>query len=244
MGEPILARSGNRSASTAWLRSAGQLGPLRVQALMKQVVLPTAGDAQVPRSQTDSSEVVVGQDPLGSDVVDESVGLKAMQLKLAERPADRFGDRCRGHPSTVDRLVDPVAQMRGLERTTDDVVDVEPPDGLAVGMDDVRDDQALIVSREGLFELCALSLLREPGIVPNWVPPCEEGSVGPEQAGDGNSIVRRTSRNSTSTPADNTWPGGRCWIRTNGVRISPPRRVLVGSWMRDLYPPVLRPLAA
>ena len=65
------------------------------------MILPLAGDAQVPRRDPEPDEPVALQHPLRPDVVRQRPGLHAVQAELPEGQVLQVPERCDGEPSTV-----------------------------------------------------------------------------------------------------------------------------------------------
>src|SRR3712207_3719987 len=163
--------------------------PGLVEQLEEQVVLPLAGDAQVPRGDADGREPALAQHPLGGGVVQQGAGLQPVQAGLAERPPGHRGDRGGGDPAAGDVPGDPVAEVAGEEGPVDDVVHADPPDRPAVQEDPPGQDAAEPVQVQQPGGVLALELLGPVLVRTRGVPRREVVAVGREQGGEDGDVV-------------------------------------------------------
>jgi arylsulfatase A-like enzyme len=121
---PVVSPDANEIGPSRSRIQPGQLsvGPVGVDQLVEDVVLPVAGDAQVRGSNAVLDEAVALEDSARFGVVSERLTLYAMKPLLAERKANDGGNRCGAYTATRVSLADPVADAGRLESPADDAV--------------------------------------------------------------------------------------------------------------------------
>src|SRR5690348_6432373 len=98
-----------------------------LHALKEDVVAPVAADQEVAPREADPLEAVLLEHPLRRTVLRQRPGFDAMQVGLVEREPHDVADRRGREPATLARLVDPVADVRALQRPADRVVHADRP---------------------------------------------------------------------------------------------------------------------
>ena len=98
------------------------LTPPFIDKLVEVMVLPTAGDAEILRSGADVREAVLAEDTLRRNVVRQSSCLNTVQPQVLEAQACGRGNGGSSDPTPVHLLDNPVAEVGGVESSSDDVV--------------------------------------------------------------------------------------------------------------------------
>src|ERR1700749_2525145 len=75
--------------------------PGRVEQVVQDVVLPLAGDSQVCRGDGERVESLAAEDALRPGVVQQGLGLQAVQIELLEREVDGLGHGGGGQAASV-----------------------------------------------------------------------------------------------------------------------------------------------
>jgi hypothetical protein len=94
--------------------------------LEQQVVLPPTCDLEVCAAVLD--EAVPEQNPLGHFLVDQGLCLEPMEAESLRGDPLGGSDSCRCNTLTVAVLGHPIADARGLERPSNNAVDVQRAD--------------------------------------------------------------------------------------------------------------------
>ena len=167
------------------------LTPPFIEKLVEVMVLPTAGDAEILRSGADVTEAVLVEDTLQRNVVRQSSCLNTVQPQVLEAQACGRGNGGSSDPTPVHLLGNPVAEVGGVESSSDDVVDVDTANDAVVRQNDAWQGLATAATDSRLSELSPLVIFGKEGVVAFRFPRREEGPVRPVQLQKHLGVVRR-----------------------------------------------------
>src|SRR4051794_12538513 len=128
------------------------------------VVAPAPADLEIPRREPFAAEARLLHESQRALVRRLDVGLDAVQPQVAEREAQRQLHPFAHVTLTCERLSSPVAQVRVLERATDDARELEQADDRIV-LRSAREQRVEVV------RAVALDQPAEAGRVRRWVRP-------------------------------------------------------------------------
>ena len=126
-------------------------------------------------SGADVSEAVVVEDALRRNVVRQSSCLKTVQPQVLEAQACGSGNGGSRDPTPVHLLGNPVAEVGGVESSSDDVVDVDTANDAVVGQNEAWQGLATAAIDSRLSELSPLVIFGKEGVVAFRLPGREEG---------------------------------------------------------------------
>ena len=138
--------------------------------LEQAAVRPAVAEAEVVRGEPVLGEAAPLEHSSGDVVADLHLGLEPVQSESSEREGDREMHGVGGDAAAGLRLVDPVAERRGLEGAARDAGEGEAADEprlpLCQEPDPERYPDPRLLRGEGVGERGALTCLGEPVLVP------------------------------------------------------------------------------
>jgi sulfate transport system ATP-binding protein len=201
-GVRLLARPDGLGAAGARARLHGVRRARLVLggSLEEVVVAPGARDSEIARSEADQREAVLLEDTPRRDVVDERCRLETMEAELPKRELGQ-PVHCSGRePAAVPRLLDPVPEIRALNRTANEIRERNHAGDVVIVDDRVRvfggfDSTPLAFGAEELLGVLGLERREEASI--RRQEPRELSCVVRDERPD-----HRERSNSAATP----WP--------------------------------------
>lgn len=137
---------------------------------------------------------VLVEDALRRSVVRQSGCLNTVQPQVLEAQACGRGNSGSSDPMPVHLLGNPVAEVGGVENSSEDVVDVDTANDAVVRQNDARQGLATAAIDSRLSELSSLVIFGEERVLAFRFPRREEGPVRPLQLQKHLGVVRRDLR--------------------------------------------------